>query len=310
MEIRTVRYFLAVVDTGSVSAASRELHVAQPSLSRQIRQLENALGVDLFVRHRGRLHLSSAGERLVPIARDLVTRFDHAVAAMRTLAQGEEPRLTVVSTLTTINDVLAPLAAVSRHAVLNLIQAPTAAITDTVSTGRADVGFSSHPGAATGLRTEPVVRFPVFAQVAADHAWAGRHSVPLAELLREPLIVPTASYSARRVFDDHVARMPQPPADRSVREMDLPRAAQALAARGQGVAVITDEPQFGLHALVVTGPEPGERLDLPLFALWNPAHYAAGLIRQCVAEVRDFCAAAFPEALLPPPAGEPRAPST
>ncbi|MEU9482459.1 LysR family transcriptional regulator substrate-binding protein [Streptomyces decoyicus] len=141
--------------------------------------------------------------------------------------------------MTTINDVLAPLAAVSRHAVLNLVEVPTAAIADTVSSGQADLGFSSHPG-ATDLEVGLVVRFPVFAQVPAEHPWAGRPTVPLTELVREPLIVPTLAYSARRVLDDHLSRMSGPLGRQSVQEMDLPRAAQALAARGQGVAIVTD----------------------------------------------------------------------
>ncbi|MEU9482460.1 hypothetical protein AB0D83_02100 [Streptomyces decoyicus] len=49
--------------------------------------------------------------------------------------------------------------------------------------------------------------------------------------------------------------------------------------------------------MVITGPAPGERVDLPLFALWNATHYAAELIGQCVAEVRDFCVRTFPDAL-------------
>ncbi|MFJ5798361.1 LysR family transcriptional regulator [Streptomyces decoyicus] len=99
MEIRTIRYFLTVVDTGSISAASRALHVAQPSLSRRIRQLETSLGSELFVRHRRRLHISPAGARLLPVARDPVTRHDQAVTMMRALAEGREPRLTVACTV-------------------------------------------------------------------------------------------------------------------------------------------------------------------------------------------------------------------
>jgi DNA-binding transcriptional LysR family regulator len=295
MEIRTVRYFLAVVDSGSLTAASHVVHVAQPSLSRQLRQLETQLGVELFVRHRGRLHLSPAGRRLLPVARDLVTRFDQAVEMMRSLAEGQERRLTVVSTITTINDVLAPLAAVSHAAVLNLVEAPTAAVAGVVMDGEADLGFSSHPG-ATDLAVRLVARFPVYAQLAPDHPWADRSHVRLEELLAQPLIVPTTRYSARRVFEDHVARLVPQAGHPRMREMDLPRAAQALAARGQGIAVIADEPRFGLRSLQITGPGDGERLGLPLFALWNDSHYAVTLIRQCVAEVRGYCAETFPAA--------------
>ncbi|WP_406472689.1 LysR family transcriptional regulator [Streptomyces platensis] len=76
---------------GVVFGGARALHVAEPSLSRQIRQLESFLGCELFVRHRGRLHISPAGARLRPVARDLVTRHDQAVALMRALAERSEP---------------------------------------------------------------------------------------------------------------------------------------------------------------------------------------------------------------------------
>ena len=60
MELRTIGYFVAVADAGSVSAATRLTHITQPSLSRQLRQLEKELGLELFTRQDGRLTLTPA----------------------------------------------------------------------------------------------------------------------------------------------------------------------------------------------------------------------------------------------------------
>ncbi len=68
MELRTLGYFVAVADTGTVSAAAARVHITQPALSRQIRQLEHELGIDLFVRSSGRLTLSAAGRTFLPHA--------------------------------------------------------------------------------------------------------------------------------------------------------------------------------------------------------------------------------------------------
>src|SRR5262249_29975187 len=76
MDLHTLRYFVAVADTGTVSAAAEVVRVTQPSLSRQLRGLERDLGVALFERGHGRLTLSPAGRQLLPRVRDLLTRAD------------------------------------------------------------------------------------------------------------------------------------------------------------------------------------------------------------------------------------------
>src|SRR5512139_310007 len=108
MELRVLRYFLAVVDTGSVTRAAEEVHVAQPSLSRQLRGLESSLGMALFDRTGKQMRLTAAGHRFLPIARDLVTRADTARAAAAAIANGQATRLTVAAPATTITDVIAP----------------------------------------------------------------------------------------------------------------------------------------------------------------------------------------------------------
>ncbi|MBC7559786.1 MAG: LysR family transcriptional regulator, partial [Dermatophilaceae bacterium] len=108
MELRHVRYFLAVVDAGSVTAAAPVVHVTQPSLSRQLRLFERGLGLTLFTRAGGRLALSAAGRQFVPVARGLARRAGAAAEAAATLAGGRLQHLSIAAPGTTVADVLAP----------------------------------------------------------------------------------------------------------------------------------------------------------------------------------------------------------
>ena len=89
MELRHVRYFLAVAEHLNFSKAAQQLHIAQPPLSRQIRQLEDELGLDLFVRNRHRVQLTKAGRVFLEEARKLVVQAGHATEAARHAQQGE-----------------------------------------------------------------------------------------------------------------------------------------------------------------------------------------------------------------------------
>ena len=89
MELRHIRYFLAVAEYLNFSKASQELHIAQPPLSRQIRQLEDDLGVALFVRNKRRIVLTKAGRVFLDEARKLVVQAGHATEAARHAQKGE-----------------------------------------------------------------------------------------------------------------------------------------------------------------------------------------------------------------------------
>ena len=90
MELRHLRYFAAVAEAGNLSRAAQKLFIAQPPLSLQIRQLEEDLGVALFVRHPKGVRLTAAGERLLPEARHLLERAAGLRAAARAGDGGAE----------------------------------------------------------------------------------------------------------------------------------------------------------------------------------------------------------------------------
>ncbi len=87
------------------------MHVTQPALSRQIRQLETELGVELFARAAGRLQLSAAGRQFLPHAQDVLRRADGARNAARSYAAGRLERITIAAPTTTLTDVIAPFLA-------------------------------------------------------------------------------------------------------------------------------------------------------------------------------------------------------
>jgi DNA-binding transcriptional LysR family regulator len=89
MELRHIRYFIAVAECLNFHEAAQRLHIAQPPLSRQIRQLEESLGVELFARNKRRVELTKAGHAFLEEARGIMARAGHAVEAARQAHRGE-----------------------------------------------------------------------------------------------------------------------------------------------------------------------------------------------------------------------------
>ncbi|MDL4818394.1 LysR family transcriptional regulator [Actinomadura opuntiae] len=95
MELRHLRYFVAVAEELHYGRAAQRLHVAQPGLSQQIKAFERELGAELFARNRRGVALTEAGAALLPAARDVLARADAAAELVRRHASGEAGRLTV-----------------------------------------------------------------------------------------------------------------------------------------------------------------------------------------------------------------------
>src|SRR3954447_3083893 len=287
MEIRVLRYFLAVVDEASITRASAAVRVAQPSLSRQIRGLEASLGRALFDRSEGRLRLTPAGRQLVPYARDLVTRADAAAAAMNDLEAVRGTSLTLVAPHITIVDVIAPYLATLGSAALRVTvrDAPSLAVFRTLRSGDADLGVSVGPPPGQ-LASLPVSSFSIFAQVAAGHRWSDVARIPLADLVEEPLVLVTEEHGTRRVFDQAVARAGLK--YQAVGETDVSAVAQTLAAGAQGVAVVSDDARYGLHSMTID--DAGETLSIPIVAAWDATHFAAPMLEAWARGLAEFTA--------------------
>lgn len=288
MELRVLRYFTAVADAGSVTAAAERVRVAQPALSRQLRALEAELGVELFIRDGRSLRLGPAGRRFLPIARDLVARADTAAATMTALAQGVHPALVVAAHATTIADVIAPFVA-SRgpsSSTPTFVAANADAAYELLARAEVDLAISTNPPPRDAAWIV-LAEFPIWAQVPQDHPWTALDEVELGDLLRERLILLDASFGARRVFDAEMSRTGS--SYELATEVGVAEIAQALAAAGRGVAVVTDEPAYGLHAVRVRGGD--GLLRIRLHAAWPATHYGAAAIREFAETLAAWAAA-------------------
>lgn len=296
MEIRTLRYLVAVSDHGSVTAAAAAVHVTQPSLSRQVRQLERELGVDLFVRDDGRLRLSAAGAEFLPVARSLVAQTDAALAIAAAIAAGRLQHVTIAAPGTTLTDVVAPfLATLEADDPMPAVLEETPASVYAALTLGADlaIGTTPPPRQFAGMA---LADLPVWAYVPPTHDWAGRGHVPLAELVERPLLTQNRDYHPRRALDSALATARL--AYTELHEFGSPEVAQAVAASGRGVAVVSDDPRFDLQPLTVDGPT--GPLGISLYAAWQPSHHGAATIGRLAARLAAFCVARYGEQVTPP----------
>ncbi len=295
MELRTLGYFVAVVDAGSVSAAADIVHVTQPAISRQLRQLETELGIALFTRSGGRLQLSAAGRQFLPHARDVLRRADGARAAARSFAAGRLDRLTIAAPTTTLTDVIAPFLAtlVPHDPMPTVVESDPRAAYAALQYG-ADLAIVTEPPHPS-LASTALASLPVWAYVRADHAWSGRPWVPLALLVDETILALASSFRPRQILDVALSRSGLSP--EGIVDCSNPQVAQALAAAGRGVAVVSDDPRFDLSAVQLVGRDGPLRIEL--FAAWDPEHHAAATLARLAGRLRTFCIQRYGDEVAP-----------
>lgn len=274
MELRHLSYFVATAEGGTVSGAAARLHLTQPGLSRQLRQLEQELGVDLFDRLGGRLTLSRNGRALLPLARDLLERADAFRVAATYHAHGRLDRITIGAPAVTLTDVVAPFIVTMEtdDPVAAVFEADARDPVAALQRG-ADIAIGTVRAGAP-YRSSVLALLPVWAYVTPEHAWARRGSVPLRDVLAEPVIVLPPSVTSRQALETAVAALGATYA--SVIEAANGTVAQALAAAGRGIAVVSDDPRFGLVPVAVDAG--GLPLSVRLIAVWDTRHAAEAMI--------------------------------
>lgn len=292
MELRHLRYFVAVAEAGSITRAAHVVRVAQPSLSRQIRQLEDDVGEQLVDRSGRRARLTAAGEVFLPLARDLVGRADRAASLMHGLTAPEQVTLRMAAPETTVADVIAPfLAHLPQTApMIDVRETLPARVHDEVRSGAADVGVTSVPP-PRAVASRLLVHFPVWAYVRPGHRWARRRAITIRELASERLLVLGSDHGTRRQLD---AAMSDAGISYGVAaETNVPQVAQALAAAGRGVAVVSDDTRYGLHGLRIRPTDGSVELRVPLFAAWDHSHYAVRSIEDIVGDLAAYSQAHY-----------------
>lgn len=292
MLLRHVEYFVATVDAGSVSAAALALRVGQPAVSRQLRQLERDLGVELFDRAAGRLHLNRTGDALLPRARDLLNAAAALDSAASMHALGALVRLTIAAPTVTLTDVVSPFVAsmepddpvVEARAADGLTPAEMLA-------GGADlaIGTQRPPRPFASLH---LASLPVWGYVRSDDPWAGRPTAAVEDLAERSLVVLPHTFTSREALE--AAAMQRGISLANLVEAGSGTIAQALAASGRGIAVVSDDPRFGLRpiAIVTHGQE---LLRVRLWVAWDPRGVAAPAIAAIARRLTAWTTSRYPD---------------
>lgn len=192
--LRLLRYVVAAADAGSVSEAAVRLHVSQPSVSGAIAQLEDELGVQLFVRHHARgVTPTVPGQRIIAQARALLSHARDFAQDARALGAAPRGEIAVGCFVTLALRYMPSLLAAFRDAqpgiAVRLEEGDQTSVLDGLCSGRTELALSYGYALPEEVHAEVLAELPPHAIVAADHALAGRERVSLRELAAEPFIL-------------------------------------------------------------------------------------------------------------------------
>ena len=273
MELRHLRYFLAVAETENFTRAADRLRVTQPSVSQQVAQLEALLGIALFRRTGKRVQLTDAGAAFREHAEAILRKLDEARASLRRVAGvlNGHVQLAAIPVLHVawVPWVLERMARDYPGVTIRVQQYASSDIETALEAGRSDLGFGLVTRASPAVRYEQLLAQPFSLIVPANSRFAGRKSVALSALDGERLVMLPNSFDMRRMADAMFRRLrirPQVVFEldnidtvlRSVRRAHTPTLLPAVALRGREA--------LGLRAVRLAGD-----LDQIEFGLLWPA---------------------------------------
>ena len=193
MDFRHLRAFITVADESSVTRAADRLHISQPPLSRHIRQLEEELGVRLFVRHSHGVTLTDPGRLLLKEARKLDAAASDFFATARRVTRDDSHTVRVGigwGLWEPINRVRIELARRADHPAIEVIDLNCSdECNERLRDRSLDVAFSRPPFDTGALNVVPLFKERLLAVLREDHPFATRKSVRLRELATEPLLL-------------------------------------------------------------------------------------------------------------------------
>lgn len=240
MNLQHLRYFLAVARSGRFTAAARQQHVTQPTVSSAIAELEQELGVRLF--HRGRqVELTLEGSTLVDYAVQIEDLLDEALERVTGgLPQpGDSFRFGAIdaAVIYLLPEVLRDFVAHHPDVELAIEVGPTSRdLVEHVLANRAEFAVISLPYEHPRLRTLAVMRDEMPLVVGPSHPLAGRRRVRTPDIAAEPFILFQPDSVSRRIVDEHFTEVGITP--RVVMEMRSPEAMRKLVEAGVGVSFL------------------------------------------------------------------------
>jgi len=281
MELRQLRYLVALADECHFTRAAAREHIAQPALSQQIRRLEAEVGLALVERTTRKVALTGAGELLVARARHILSELDAAQAELQTLAGVQGGRLSV-GALHTMGPVDLSLLLASFHRIhpaveLTVREQSSEELAEMLRDDVIDLAFLSVTERIQrrGLELHRLVSEELVVAVPTEHPLAGRDVIRLADLAAEPFVAFRIGSRLRELLDSSAAAAGFEP--RIALESNESRRIRSLVSGGLGVAILPRSDAGGPGAPVATARlvEPEMRRDVSLASRAGRRHSPA-----------------------------------
>jgi LysR family transcriptional regulator, hydrogen peroxide-inducible genes activator len=271
LELQQLRYFLAIAETGSFTAAASRCRVAQPSLSTQVAKLESELGGPLFERGRKGAKLTSRGELFRPRATEALRQLEAARVEAEELAGLQRGSVSLGCMPTTGAYLLPPLIKAFGQAHpgvrLDLREESSPVLAQLLRDGEVELAIVDEAGLGPGLASELLFQEPLLLAVPPKHPLAGRKRLALAALKDEPLILMKSGHGFRKIVLDALAKAGIEP--RVVHESDGIETVQALVEAGLGLALVPAMVRKAQGPAYLRLAEP--RPSRSLFLAWRQA---------------------------------------
>lgn len=272
MELRHLRYFIAVAEHLHFSRAAEILHIAQPPLSQQIQSLENELGVPLFIRTRRSVQLTPAGQAFLVEAKKVIAQAERAITVAHQAHSGILGQLDIGFVGTAIAEVMPTILKAFREryplvatTLQNLI---TPEQVQALRAGQIQVGLLHPPFLDASLQVEIIRREPLVVVLPADHALATQEQIALAQLREEMFVMYPRAWNPG-LFDQIMGLCQDAGFQmRSGQEASGWLSITSLVAASLGVSIVPASSQLLRNAGVVYRPLQGVTPTFDLALAW------------------------------------------
>ena len=268
MELRHLRYFVAVAAAGSLTvAATRKLHTSQPSLSRQIRDLEDELGVQLLTRRARGIELTPAGRAFLDHARSVLSQVEAAAVAARRVAHPAKPCFSMGfltgHELTWMPEALRILRDELPNIDVMISSQYSPLLADGLSKGKIDAAFLRRERGLPDLAFRLLVKEPLMVVLPSDHRLAALKSIGPRDLVSEIFVtVDDTAPVLRMVIDNYLKRSGIN--IKPTHEVDNLAMAMSLIASTGGVGLLPAYAQNFLLSSVTSRPLKGDTPTIEL----------------------------------------------
>ena len=273
MELRHLRYFVAVAEEGSLTvAAERRLHTAQPSLSRQIRDLEHEVGVELLVRNARGTELTDSGRAFLPHARLALVQVEAAIEAARRAAHPAKPTFALGFLTGQEMDWLPEAMRILRDELPNIEVSVSSQyspdLAQALLRGKLDLAFMRPEAQMPDLDYTVIVEEPLVVAMPSDHRLASQNAVALQDIAGEIFIGMSNTAPTLRVIIDQYLERSGLNFQQSHRVDNLAMA-MSLIASTRGVALLPIFAKNFLPLSVTSRPLDGEAPTIDLVIGYN-----------------------------------------